>query len=264
MTLTAISLRRVTAVAGRNVGALRSGPQYWAAVLSGVFEPLMYMLAIGGGVGSLMVSRWAVDGHEVPYLTYVAPGVLASAAMSGAIAETVIHFFFKLRYQKTFEGMSATPVRPVEIVLGELGWAVTRSAAYVAVFLMIMAGMAVTTPVRAAVTLPAGILVALAFAALGMCVSTLLRGWQDLDLVIVAQLALFLFSGTFAPVDDYPGPLRAVVEALPLYHGVELTRGLAVGGGSAMALAGHALYLSLLTAVSVALAAVRMRRMLQP
>ncbi|GGV02230.1 transport permease protein [Streptomyces albospinus] len=243
MTTLAPSPSRVRAITSRNISALRSGPEYWVTVLSGVFEPLMYMLAMGVGLGSLMTSgHWTVDGKEVSYLQYIAPAMLASAAMSGAVSETLIHFFFKLRYQHTFEGMLATPIRPVDIVAGELLWALIRSAAYIAVFLAVIATLGVTTPARALVVFPAGFLVSFAFGALGMVVATRLRGPQDFDAVVVGQLALFLFSGAFAPLSRYPEPLHTLAALLPLYHGVELVRGTAFGHLS-LALAGHAAYL---------------------
>ncbi|MDH2425888.1 ABC transporter permease [Sphaerisporangium sp. TRM90804] len=256
----AIAPGRVGAVIYRNIGALRSGPAYWVVLLSGFFEPLLYLLSIGVGVGAL-VGTIPLDGRALPYATFVAPAMLAVSAMSGALSETTFNFFFKMKYAKTFEAVLATPVRPFEVALGELGWAMIRGSVYTLLFLLVMVGFGLTTPLWALAALPATLLVGLAFGSLGMAVSTLLRGWQDFDLMTTAQFALFLFSGTFSPVAEYPAVLRVVVQATPLYQAVELVRGLALGAPS-WGLLGHAAYLAALTAAGLLFAARRLERLL--
>ncbi|MFD0884284.1 ABC transporter permease [Streptosporangium algeriense] len=256
-----VSAARVGAVVGRNVGALRSGPVYWLVLASGFFEPVLYLLSIGVGVGALVGELRLDDGRVVGYAVFVAPAMLAVSAMSGALSETTFNFFFKMRYAKTFEAILATPVRPLEVALGELVWALARSSLYTGAFLVVMVVMGLTRVEWALAAFPAASLVGLAFGAIGMAVSTLMRGWQDFDLMSTAQFALFLFSGTFSPVGDYPPVLRAVVEAAPLWHGVELVRGLAAGSPG-WGLVGHAVYLLGVTVAGLWLASRRLERML--
>ncbi|GII32820.1 ABC transporter permease [Planotetraspora mira] len=223
-----VSPGRVGAVINRNVGALRSGPSYWVVLISGFFEPLLYLLSIGVGVGAL-VGDLTLDGQTMSYAAFVAPAMLAVSAMSGALAETTFNFFFKLKYMKTFEAVLATPVRPFEIAVGELVWAVIRGSLYTAIFLGFMVAMGLTTVAGALAAFPATVLIGLAFGAVGMWVSTLMRGWQDFDLMGTGQFALFLFSGTFSPVQNYPVGVEILIQLTPLYHAVELVRALCTG-----------------------------------
>jgi ABC-type polysaccharide/polyol phosphate export systems, permease component len=256
-----VSPGRVGAVVARNVGALRSGPSYWLILVSGFFEPLLYLLSIGVGVGALVGDLPMPDGTRMPYAVFVAPAMLAVSAVSGAVAETTFNFFFKMKYQKTFEAVLATPVGPVEIALGELVWAVTRGAFYSGLFLVAMIALGLVSPAGALAAFPAAVLVGVAFGAAGMAVSTVMRGWQDFDLLNAGQFAMFLFSGTFSPVRDYPEGVRVLVECTPLYHSVELIRGLALGSVGPE-VAGHVVYLLVMTAAGLWFAAVRLRRRL--
>ncbi|GAA4100167.1 ABC transporter permease [Nonomuraea soli] len=256
-----VSPRRVGAVVNRNVGALRSGASYWLVLLSGFFEPLLYLLSIGVGVGALVGEIPLGDGRVISYAVFVAPAMLAASAMNGALAETTFNFFFKMKYAKTFEAILATPVRPFEVALGELSWAMIRSAFYTAAFLVVMVVFDLAEPWWALAAFPATLLVGLAFGAVGMAASTFMRGWQDFDLLTAAQFSLFLFSGTFSPVGAYPPVLEAVVAATPLFHAVELVRGLALGQVG-WGLLGHAAYLVVMVAAGLWLAARRIQRVL--
>ncbi|MFI6478747.1 ABC transporter permease [Nonomuraea sp. NPDC050663] len=256
-----VSPRRVGAVVNRNVGALRSGASYWLVLLSGFFEPLLYLLSIGVGVGALVGEIPLGDGQVISYAVFVAPAMLAASAMNGALAETTFNFFFKMKYAKTFEAILATPVRPFEVALGELSWAMIRSAFYTAAFLVVMVAFDLAEPWWALAAFPATLLVGLAFGAVGMAASTFMRGWQDFDLLTAAQFSLFLFSGTFSPVGAYPPVLEAMVAATPLFHAVELVRGLALGQVG-WGLLGHAAYLLVMVAAGLWLAARRIQRVL--
>jgi Nod factor-specific ABC transporter NodJ protein len=255
-----VSPGRVGAVIGRNVGALRSGPSYWLVLVSGFFEPLLYLLSIGVGVGAL-VGDLPIGGRTLSYAAFVAPAMLAVAAMSGALAETTFNFFFKMKYQKTFDAILATPVRPFEIALGELSWAMIRGSLYTGLFLIIMVVLGLASPLWALTAFPATMLVGLAFGSIGMAISTLMRGWQDFDLLSTGQFALFLFSGTFSPVGDYPVAIQALIQVTPLYHAVELVRSLAIGDPS-WGLLVHAAYLLAMVVGGLLFAARRLQRVL--
>ncbi|MBG0831928.1 ABC transporter permease [Planomonospora sp. ID67723] len=256
-----ISPSRVGAVINRNVGALRSGPSYWLVLVSGFFEPVLYLLSIGVGVGALVGELRLPSGRVVEYAEFVAPAMLAVSAMSGALAETTFNFFFKMKYSKTFEAVLATPVKPFEIAVGELAWALVRSSVYTGAFLVVMVALGLTSPGWALAAFPATLLVGVAFGGVGMAISTLMRGWQDFDMLTTGQFALFLFSGTFSPVQDYPAAFEVVVAVTPLFHAVELVRGLAIGE-LGWGLLGHAAYLVVMGAAGLAFAARRIQRTL--
>ncbi|MEU1684753.1 ABC transporter permease [Micromonospora sp. NPDC005707] len=251
--------RRSASVAERNFTALRSA--YWLVLLSGFLEPVLYLFSIGVGVGALVGDLTLPGGQVVSYAAFVAPAMLASSAMSGALSETTFNFFGKMKYMKLYDGVIATPVQPFEIALGELGWAMVRGSLYSAAFLVIMVAMDLTTAGRALAAFPASVLVGFAFGALGMTVSTLMRSWQDFDLMGSAQFTLFLFSGTFVPAEAYPAVLRWLVELTPLYRSVHLIRGISVGGSGWSSLLDVA-YLVALTVGMLALASRRMSRLL--
>jgi len=253
------SAKRSGAVTRRNIAALPSG--YWLVVVSGFFEPLLYLLSIGVGVGGLVGQLPLPDGRMVDYAAFVAPAMLASSAMAGALSETTFNFFGKMKWMKLYDGVLATPVRPMEIALGELLWAMARGALYSAAFLVIMVLLDLTTWGWAALAFPAALLVGFAFGGLGMALSTFMRGWQDFDIVGTVQFALFLFSGTFAPVSSYPMVARWLIELTPLYHAVELIRGLTTGS-LAWSLLIHIGYLAALAVVGLLVAGRRMGRLL--
>lgn len=255
-----VSPGRVGAVINRNVGALRSGPSYWMVLVSGFFEPLLYLLSIGVGVGAL-VGDLTVDGETMSYAVFVAPAMLAVSAMSGALSETTFNVFFKLKYTKSYEAVLATPVRPVEIALGELVWATLRGSLYTGIFLGVMVALGLTSPGGAFAAFPATMLTGVAFGSAGLAISTLMRGWQDFDLLITGQFALFLFSGTFSPVQDYPAWLEILLQVTPLYHAVELVRGLSIGVVGA-GLVGHVAYLAAMAAAGLWFATRRMEKVL--
>ncbi|MFI2647501.1 ABC transporter permease [Micromonospora fulviviridis] len=251
--------RRSASVAERNLTALRSA--YWLVLLSGFLEPVLYLFSIGVGVGALVGDLTLPGGQVVSYAAFVAPAMLASSAMSGALSETTFNFFGKMKYMKLYDGVIATPVQPFEIALGELGWAMIRGALYSAAFLVIMVAMDLTSAGRALAAFPAAVLVGFAFGALGMTVSTLMRSWQDFDLMGSAQFTLFLFSGTFVPAEAYPAVLRWLVEVTPLYRSVHLIRGICVGASGWFWLLDVA-YLVALTVGMLAVASRRMSRLL--
>ncbi|WP_433793906.1 ABC transporter permease [Actinoplanes sp. CA-252034] len=251
--------RRSAAVAGRNVATLR--PAYWLVMLGGLLEPVFYLFSIGVGVGALVGEIPLPGGRVIDYAEFVAPAMLASSAMSGALSETTFNFFGKMKFMRLYEGMLATPVRPIEIALGELSWAMLRGGVYSAAFLVIMTAMDLTTPLRALVALPASVLIGFAFGALGMTISTLIRGWQDFDMIGAGMFVLFLFSGTFIPATAYPAVLRWIVEVTPLYRSVHLIRGISLGETGLVQLL-DVLYLLAMLVVGLFVAGRRMERLL--
>ncbi|HEV7208340.1 MAG TPA: ABC transporter permease [Mycobacteriales bacterium] len=241
----------------RNLRVARSG---WLVVLSGFFEPLFYLLSIGVGLGAL-VGGIAVGGHLVDYRTFVAPAMLATAAMNAALAETTFNVFHKLKYSKVYRSILATPVGAADIARGEIAWALSRGGIYSAIFLLVMAALGLINSWWALLALPAALLLGAAFAAAGMALTTFLRSWQDFEYVTLVELPLFLFSATFYPLSTYPGVLQALVRVSPLYQGVALLRGLTAGDVGWAAL-GHVGYLLVLGLAGLAVATRRLERLL--
>ena len=229
--------------------------------MPGFFEPVLYLLSIGIGVGHLVGDLPIGDGRTVSYAQFVAPAMLAASAMNGALAETTMNFFGKMKYMRLYDAVLATPVTPFQVALGELIWALLRGAVYSVAFLGIMVAMDLTTLGWAIAALPVTVLVGFGFGGLGMALSTFLRGWQDFDYLTVVQFGLFLFSGTFSPAGDFPPVMRAVVEVTPLYHGVELMRGVTTGSPQ-WTMLWHAAYLLALAAVGLWVASRRVVRLL--
>jgi lipooligosaccharide transport system permease protein len=251
--------RRSASMVERNVATLRTA--YWVVMFTGFGEPVLYLFSIGVGVGGLVGDLTLPDGEVVSYAAFVAPAMLASSAMTGALSETTFNFFGKMKFMKLYDGMLATPLRPIEIALGELAWAMIRGNIYAAAFLVVMVAMGLTTPGLAVAALGAAVLVGFAFGGIGMALSTFMRSWQDFDLVASGQFALFLFSGTFVPAQAYPTVLRWVVEVTPLYRSVDLIRAITTGSvGWVQAL--DVLYLLALIAVGLTVAGRRMGKLL--
>ncbi len=210
----------------RNLYVYRHG---WIVIVSGFFEPLFYLLSIGFGLGALVGNVPGPGGREIPYQLFIAPALLASSSMNGAITEATLNFFFKLKYQKTFDAILSTPLSVADIALGELGWGLIRGTLYTLGFLGVMVVLGIGVSPWLILTVPAALLISFAFGAVGMAATSFMRTWQDFDLIQLIILPMFLFSGTFYPIEAYPEGLRLLVQLTPLYQGVDLLRSIAVG-----------------------------------
>jgi len=196
--------------------------------VSGVAEPLLFLLSIGIGLSGL-VGDIRVGGEAVPYAAFVAPALLAASSMNGAMIDSIFNVFFKLRINHSYDAVLATPLDTGDVALGELSWAVTRGVFYAATFLVIMAALGDTESWLVVFCLLSAMLLSASFAAVGMAATTFMRSWQDFDLVALFFIPLFLFSGTFYPVGAYPTWLATVVRLTPLYQGVQINRALSLG-----------------------------------
>jgi lipooligosaccharide transport system permease protein len=202
----------------------------WIIIFSGVFEPIFYLIGIGLGIGGIVEPLELADGRTISYVAFVAPALLATAAMNGAVFETIFNVFFKLNYAKTYDGVLATPMGITEIALGEMMWALLRSALYaIAMFVIMLVAGLILSP-WGLLMVPAALLVAAAFAAAGLAGTSFLRTVNDFDVPMgLVVMPMFLFSGTFFPVSFYPWPIQVFMQATPLYHGISLIRGLSLG-----------------------------------
>ena len=243
----------------RNVRAYRRG---WILFATGFFEPILFLLSIGIGVGEL-VGKLPVGGHPVSYREFVAPGLLASAAMNGALLDTTFNFFIKYKYSHTYDAIVATPVGAGDIATGEITWALMRGAIYSTAFLFTMLLFGLVPSWWALLAVPAAVLIGFTFASIGLACTTYMRSWVDFDYVNVALVPLFLFSATFFPISQYPAGLQAVIRVTPLYQGVVLVRGLVLGQVEWTLLV-HVAYLVIAGAIGLRIAARRIVRLLQP
>jgi lipooligosaccharide transport system permease protein len=243
----------------RNVVAYR---RRWWILASGFFEPFFYLLSIGLGLNHL-VGNLQLAGRPVAYAAYVAPGLLASSAMNGALFDSTFNIFFKLKISKTYDAVLATPIGVRDIAIGEVTWALMRGSIYSFAFLVVMAAMGLVATWWAILCFPAAMLIGFAFAGVGMGATCYMRNWQDFDYVSLASVPMFLFSAVFYPLSVYPGWLQLVVSCTPLYQGVDMLRELDAGVLTP-ALLGHAAYLFLLGLGGVTVASRRLGILLRP
>jgi len=242
----------------RNLLVYRRG---WVIIFSGFFEPLFYLFSIGVGIGSLVGEVIGPGGTPVKYAAFVAPALLGSSAMNGAIYESTFNIFFKLKYGKIYDAILSTPMRPSDIAVGEISWSLIRGALYATGFLIVMAVMGLMPSPWGILALPAATLIGFAFGACGMALTTFLRSWQDFDLISLITLPLFLFSGTFYPLYVYPGPFQVLTRFSPLYHSVEIIRALTLGIFD-WSLAGHIAFLLGMGGIGVFVASRRLGKLL--
>lgn len=215
------------AVVGRGLLATRS--TNWLIVLTGVVEPIFYLLALGIGLGSYIGDVSDPQGDAIPYAAYIAPALLAVAAMNGAVYDSTWNVFFKMHFGKLYQGMLATSLGPLDVALGEIALALLRGAMYGTAFLLVMQVLGLNLAWTAVLALPALLLIAFGFASLGMAITSYLKTFQQMDWVQFVLLPMFLLSATFFPITVYPEGVQWVIMALPLWHGVELVRGLTTG-----------------------------------
>jgi len=246
-----------TALLYRNLHVSR---RRWVIFATGFFEPIFYLFSIGIGVGAL-VGSFTVGGQTVGYSDFVAPAMLATSAMNGAVLESTYTVFFKLKYLKVYDAVLATPMGPRDVARGEISWAVLRGGIYSTGFLLVMVAMGLLGSWWAVLAAPAALLLGFAFAGAGMALTTYMRSWQDFEYVQLAVMPMFLFSATFYPITTYPERVRWAVEATPLYRGVVLLRELCTGLVTVDS-AVSALYLLLMGIVGTAVAGRRLDRLL--
>lgn len=235
----------------RHVVAYR---RQWLIIVSGFFEPLLYLLSMRAGLGSL-VGDVSVGGKSVPYDAFVAPALMASSAMNGAIFDSTGNVMHRLKYARIYDAALATPMGPADVAVGEISWALIRGQLYAVSFLGVMAALGLVDTWWSLLALPACALIGLTFASIGFVATTYMRGWADLEIVTTATMPLFLFSATFFPISSY-GSWAWVVQFSPLYHGVALVRAANAGVWTTSVL-GHIAVLVALSAIALVIAARR-------
>ncbi|CAB5116294.1 MAG: ABC transporter [Actinobacteria bacterium] len=212
----------------------------WMIVLSGFLEPVLYLLSFGYGIGMLLPTIES-GGENIKYAVFIAPALLATSAMNGAIYDSTMNVFFKLTHDRIYHGMLATSMGPLDVALGEIGWALLRGFSYACAFMAVVIPLGLIPSIWGVLAIPAAVLIAFGFASIGMALTSYMKSFQQLEIVNMLLLPMFLFSGSFFPLSVFPEWLQFTANLLPLTHAINLVRGLCLGNID-MALAGHATY----------------------
>jgi lipooligosaccharide transport system permease protein len=243
------------------------------SVFSSFLSPVLYLAAMGLGLGSL-VDASAQAGTStgganaaalagVTYLAFLAPGLLAATAMQTAAGESTFPVMAGIVWVKSFHGMLATPIRTADVVIGKLTYIGLRLLLVTTVFFAVTVLFGAAAGPAAILAIPAALLTGLAFAAPIAAFSATQKDANGFNsLFRFGVIPLFLFSGTFFPVEQLPPLLQPIAYLTPLWHGVDLCRSLALGYAEPVMTAIHLVYLGTMTAVGVAAALVTFRRRL--
>lgn len=238
----------------RNAFALRTTNAL--TFLTGFVEPVIYLVAFGYGVGGL-IGTVEVNGVEVSYATFIAPALLASSATTGALMDSTFNVFFKMHFMKIYHTMLSTSLGPLDVALGEIGWAMLRGAAYAVGFTVVVATFGLLTSWWALLMIPAAVLVAFAFASIGMTLTSYMSSFHQLNWLNFWLLPLFLFSGTFFPITLYPEWLQTIIMMTPLWQSIAMMRSIAFGVFD-VGLLVHVLYLATMCVVGLAMTSRRL------
>ena len=246
------------AVIGRGLLATKSSN--WLVMVSGFFEPVLYLLSMGVGLGALVGSVDGPDGRPISYAAFIAPALLATSAMNGAVYDSTWNVFFKMNFAKLYQGMLYTSLGPLDVALGEIFLALLRGLMYATGFTVVMGLMGLITTPWALLMIPASVFIAFGFASFGMGITSFMKTFQQMDWINFVMLPMFLFSATFYPLTVYPPTIQWLIQAMPLWHGVELLRELSVGAFSLGTL-GHIAYYLGMIALGLILTTGRLRKL---
>ena len=223
------------------------------SIYSSVLSPLLYLGAMGIGLGTLVDAHGTARLGGLSYLAFLAPGLLAAAAMQAAVEESTYPVLGSVKWRRTYYAAAASPLRPADLFHGHLLFTTMRLTMNSAIFLAVMAVFGAVASPWALAALPAAVLTGLAFAAP-------VEAWaitvtKDTSFALIFRfglIPLFLFSGTFFPITQLPAWLRPLAYVTPLWHGVALCRSLTLGTATLGASLLHVAYLAALAAVSIA------------
>jgi lipooligosaccharide transport system permease protein len=211
----------------RSLVALKSSN--WFPVVSGFLEPLLYLFSFGYGVGTLIGDIQVSNGQVVSYAMFIAPGLLATSAMNGAIYDSTWNVYFKLHEGKIYHGMLATSLGPLDVALGEILTALIRGFAYAVGFMAVATPMGLIPSWWGVLAIPAAVLISFGFASIGMAITSYFKSYQQMGLINISLLPIFLFSGSFYPLSVFPDWAQIIIKTLPLWHAIELIRNLSLG-----------------------------------
>jgi lipooligosaccharide transport system permease protein len=221
-----------------------------ASIFSSFLSPVMFLAAMGIGLGAYVSDPAALGG--VPYIVFLAPGLLAANAMQSASFESMFPIIAGLQWNRVFHAMYSTPLSPRDIALGNLAWIAARLTLISAIFTLVIVLFGAAQSPLIVLAIPAAVLTGMAFAGPIAAYSATQQTPYTFALIFRFGITpLFLFSGTFFPISSLPPIAQAVAWVTPLYHGVALTRSLSLGTAldDPIASAFHILYLSTLAIV---------------
>lgn len=236
---------RTRAVLERSWIAFKSST--WLIVLSGFIEPLLNLVVFGFGVGSFVGDITLDSGKTVSYAAFVVPGLLASAAMMGAIMDSTWNIYFKIHEARLYHAMLATSLGPMDVALGEIAWALGRGLMYSTAFMIVVTPLGLIESWWGILAIPAGAVIGFGFAAIGMALTSYMKGYQHLSWINLFLLPMTLFSGSFFPLSTLPNWLSTIMYWTPLTQGIELMRSLTLGTINATIFV-HLIYFSIFIA----------------
>jgi lipooligosaccharide transport system permease protein len=222
------------------------------SIYSSVLNPVLYLGSIGIGLGSLVNKHGSAELGHIGYLAFLAPGLLAAAAMETGIGESTYPVLGSVKWRRTYYAAGSTPLRPSDLFHGHLLFTTMRLVMNCAVFLAVMAAFGAVKSPWVLAALPVAVLTGLAFA-------TPIEAWaitvmKDTSFAMIfrfGMIPLFLFSGTFFPVSALPGWAQPIAYATPLWHGVALCRSLSLGTATIGGTLIHVGYLAALAAAGI-------------
>src|SRR6185503_3245380 len=221
-----------------------------ASIFSSFLSPVMFLAAMGIGLGAYVSDPSALGG--VPYLVFLAPGLLAATAMQSASFESMFPIIAGLEWNRVFHAMYSTPLSPRDIALGNLGWIATRLTLISAIFTLVIVLFGAAASPLIILAIPAAVLTGMAFAGPIAAFSATQKTPDKFTAIFRFGITpLFLFSGTFFPISSLPAALQVFAWLTPLFHGVALTRGLSLGtiADDPVAALIHVTYLTVLAVV---------------
>jgi lipooligosaccharide transport system permease protein len=224
----------VTGVAGLSRVVEHRVVQYRRTFRSSVFTsflmPLLFLTAMGVGLGGYVDRSGGAALSGLTYLQFLAPGLLAATVMQSAAFEATFPIIGGLNWQRTFHAMYATPLSPSDIALGNLAWTAIRMAMISSVFTLVIVLFGAAHTPLVVLGIPVAILTGMAFAAPITAFSATQRTPNRFNVIFRFGITpLFLFSGTFFPIETLPSFLQTIAWVSPLWHGVDLTRGIVLG-----------------------------------
>jgi lipooligosaccharide transport system permease protein len=236
-----------------------------SSVFTSFLSPLLFLTAMGVGLGGYIDRSGGAALGGLTYLQFLAPGLLAATVMQSAAFEATFPIIGGLNWQRTFHAMYATPISPRDIAFGNLAWMAVRLAMISAVFTLVIVAFGAAHSPLVVLGIPVAVLTGMAFAGPISAFSATQRNPNKFNVIFRFGITpLFLFSGTFFPIEQLPSFLRPVAWLSPLWHGVDLTRGLVLGtfGQNPVVMVAHLVILVTIVAVSSWATAVTIERRL--
>lgn len=203
---------------------------YKSSLVLNFIDPILYLAALGFGLGAFIKE---ING--IPYIKFIAPGIIASSAMFAAFYECTYGTYVRMHFQKTFEAILATPVNIHELVAGELLWGATKSMLYGTTIIIVISIFGLVDSAMIILLLPVLFLCGMIFSQIAVAFVAIVPGIDSFNYFYTLFITpMFLFSGIFFPLDSLPPLVADIAYFTPLYHLVNICRAFALGEFSVM------------------------------